>query len=433
MLPVEGRRRMLVAVSGGADSVMLLHYLSRIEGLEVVAAHYNHCLRGAESDADEEFVKSLCAKLGLRCHVGRGDVAGFAAKSGRSIEEAARILRYEFLGELSGREGCLVATAHNAEDNAETVLLNLTRGTGLKGLCGIPPVRGIYVRPLLRTTRAEIEDYLSEYGLEHIEDSSNASDDYSRNRIRHHVTPVLKAANPSFTDAVARMTEALMEDEDYFLGEALRFIAEKGADDGTVSASELMALPGSVRMRVLRLKCGRALESVHRKAIENICLMRSAHAHADIPGMRVTREYDRLVFGSEETDKMQEREIIVGETVYVPEAKMYISCEYVPRCTEINKSFNTFCFKNENICGRILVGSRREGDKIRLLGRNCTKSVRRLFSEGHYGIGARTVCPVFRDDNGPIAVYGYGVDERCAGRVGDDCIVIKFTKEREEV
>ncbi len=432
MLPHGGR--ILCAVSGGADSVMLLHYLSRIEGVDVVAAHYNHCLRGAESDRDEEFVKALCEKLGIKCVIGRGDVAAFAAQSGRSIEDAARVLRYEFLSEAAGRENCAgIATAHNADDNAETVLLNLARGTGLKGLCGIPPVRGMFIRPLLQTTRAEIEEYLRERGLEHIEDSSNASDDYSRNRIRHHVTPVLRQGNPAFAETVSRMTESLREDEEYFHGEALSFIAENSGEDGSLPAAAFMALPGSVRMRVLRIKCGGSLEMVHRRAIENICLVRSVRAHADIPGMRVTREFDRLIFAAEEGAAIEPVELKPGETIHLPGAGLNISCEFVPKCTEVHKSFNTFFFKSENICGRMFVGSRKDGDKIRLLGRNCTKSVRRLFSEAHYSIAARVSCPVIRDEKGSIAVYGFGVDERCAAKSGDNCIVIKITKDREEV
>ncbi len=432
MLPEGGR--ILVAVSGGADSVMLLHFLSRVEGAEVVAAHFNHCLRGAESDRDEEFVRALCAEMGVKCVTGRGDVTAFAEKSGKGIEDAARVLRYEFLSETASREGCgRIATAHNADDNAETVLLNMARGTGLKGLGGIPPVRGMFIRPLLQTARTEIEEYLAFHGLEHIEDSSNASDDYSRNRIRHHVTPVLRELNPAFADNVARMTESLREDEEYLTEEARDFIEGHSAEDGSISAGALMDLPRSIRMRVIRLKCGRDISSVHCRAIENICLVRSLHAHADIPGMRVTREFDRLVFGSEEAESMPLRELKTGQTLHLPEAGLFISCENVGERAEINKSFNTFFFKSENICGRMFVGSRREGDKIRLEGRNCTKSIRKLFSESRMELSARVRCPVIYDEAGPIAVYRFGTAERCAARSGDNCIMIKIRKDTEGV
>ncbi len=427
MIP-EGAK-ILCAVSGGADSVALLHFLSRMEGVEVIAAHFNHCLRGKESDADEAFVKALCEKLGLACFTGRGDVAAFAEKSGRGVEDAARALRYEFLEEVARGEGCdRIATAHNADDNAETVLLNMSRGTGLKGLGGIPPVRGMIVRPLLQTTRAEIESYLAEYGLEHVEDSSNALDDYSRNRIRHHVSPVLREINPAFAETVARMTEMLREDEDFLSALAEAFIAEN-SDGKSIPAGAVMELSPSVRMRVFRLMHGGELSAVHCRAIENICLVRSVHAHADVPGMRVTREFDRLIFGAEPAQSIERRELEPGQNLYIPELDAYISCEYAPNCTEIHKSLNTFFFKSENICGRMFVASRSDGDKIRLEGRNCTKSLKKLFSEAKMGLNERSVCPIIYDEAGPVAVCGFGVAERCAPQTGDDCIVVKIKKE----
>ncbi len=420
--------KVLCALSGGADSVALLHFLSRMEGVEVLAAHYNHCLRGEESDADEAFVKRLCEKMGIPCFVGRGDVAAFAVESGRGTEDAARTLRYEFLKETATREGCSrIVTAHNAEDNAETVLLNMTRGTGLKGLCGIPPVRGMIVRPLLQTAREEIESYLAFHGLEHIEDSTNALDDYSRNRVRHHVSPVLREINPAFADAVARMTDSLREDEAYLAAEAQAFV-EKNANGRSIPAALTMELAAPVRMRVFRRMHGGELSSVHCKAIENICLVRSLHAHADVPGMRVSREFDRLIFGEEEAESIARREIGPGEMLKLPEAGMEISCEFVTSCMEIHKSLNTFFFKNENICGRIFVASRSEGDKIRLEGRNCTKSLKKLFSEAKMELNERKSCPVIYDEAGPIGVYGFGAAERCVAKSGDDCVIIKIKK-----
>lgn len=425
--------RVLCAVSGGADSVALLHFLHEREGAEVIAAHFNHCLRGEESDRDEEFVKALCESLGVKCVTERGDVAAFAAESGRGTEDAARVLRYEFLRRTAESEGCgRIATAHNADDNAETVLLNLTRGTGLKGLGGIPPVRGEIIRPLLQTTRAEIEDYLSDKGLGHIEDSSNALDDYSRNRLRHHVTPILREVNPAFAETVARMTESLREDEEYFREKALEFIAENCGDDGSVPAAELMALPRSVRMRVIRIKCGREIAAVHCRAVENLCLVRSLHAHADIPGMRVTREFDRLIFGAGSAGEIERHILEPGTRLSLAGPGLQISCEFVPGCTEIHKSLNTFFFKSENICGRIFVASRSEGDKIRLRGRNCTKSLKKLFSEARMSINERISCPVIYDEAGVAAVYGFGVAERCAAEVGDDCLIVKIEKSKEE-
>ena len=169
------------AVSGGADSVAMLHALCALRaelGITVSAAHFNHRLRGAESDRDEAFVRTLCQTLGVSLSVSGADVAAHAARTGESVEEAARELRYAFFAQLDG----LIATAHTADDNLETVLLNLTRGTSLRGLCGIPPKRERIVRPMLCLTRREIEAYLTENALAHVEDSTNAAPDARRNR-----------------------------------------------------------------------------------------------------------------------------------------------------------------------------------------------------------------------------------------------------------
>lgn len=154
LLPPGGG--VLCAVSGGADSVYLLCRLCELReslGLRVWAAHYNHCLRGAESDRDEAFVRDLCAGLGVEAYSGRGDVAAFARENGLGTEDAARRLRYAFLEQTADALGAdAIATAHTADDNAETMLLNLARGAGLRGLCGIPPRRGRVIRPILGVT-----------------------------------------------------------------------------------------------------------------------------------------------------------------------------------------------------------------------------------------------------------------------------------------
>ena len=200
------------AVSGGADSVALLHLLWGLcppLGLTLRAAHFNHCLRGAESDGDAAFVQDLCRRWGIPLAMGRGDAAARAEATGESIEEAARALRRAFLLAQPG----YIATAHNADDQVETILINLLRGTGLKGLGGMAPAAGRIVRPLLSATRADILTYLTARGLSWREDSTNALDDALRNRLRHHVLPLLRAENPSLSETVGRSAAILREEE----------------------------------------------------------------------------------------------------------------------------------------------------------------------------------------------------------------------------
>ena len=200
--------RVICAISGGADSVALLFGLYLLKEklqFRLEAAHFNHRLRGDESDRDEAFVKEFCDRFDIPLHLGSGEV-----KPGKKgLEAAARDARYAFLRSLPGK----IATAHTADDNAETVLLHLVRGTGLKGLCGITPVGDGLIRPMLSITRAEVEAFLQEYCLRHIVDSSNETDAFLRNRLRHHVMPLLKEENPRLAEHLSAMALQLQGEE----------------------------------------------------------------------------------------------------------------------------------------------------------------------------------------------------------------------------
>ena len=198
----------ICAVSGGADSVALLFGLYLLKeklGITLQAAHFNHHLRGAESDRDEAFVRQLCDRYEIPLTVGEGEI--IPGKKG--LEAAARDARYAFLRSLPGK----IATAHTADDNAETVLMHLVRGTGLKGLGGIAPVSGKVIRPMLNVTRQQVEAFLREYCLSFVEDSSNGGDDFLRNRLRHHVIPLLTKENPRFAENTSAMAQRLRQDE----------------------------------------------------------------------------------------------------------------------------------------------------------------------------------------------------------------------------
>ncbi len=195
---IDHGKPVLVAISGGADSVALLHVLVR-SGYECVAAHCNFHLRGEESDSDEAFVRGFCESLGVRLHVAQFDTKAYASQKHISIEMAARDLRYDwFFSLLDELKIPVVAVAHHADDAAETFFLNLTRGAGVRGLAGMKSVQGRVVRPLLSVSRHEIELYCKANGLDYVTDCTNNSDDYARNRIRHHVIPEFKKLNPSF-------------------------------------------------------------------------------------------------------------------------------------------------------------------------------------------------------------------------------------------
>lgn len=200
----------LCALSGGRDSVALLHFLKE-HGFSVAAAHFDHHLR-PDSPADAAFCRQLCREWNIPCYVGEGRIG----ERPGNTEANARAARYAFLEETAERIGAaVIATAHNADDNLETVLLHLTRGCGLNGLTGIRPRWGRVVRPMLKTPRAAVDAYVEQLCLPFREDATNADTAYVRNRLRHQVLPVLRSINPRVAEAVGRMTETLREDQEF--------------------------------------------------------------------------------------------------------------------------------------------------------------------------------------------------------------------------
>ena len=425
-------RRVLCAVSGGADSVyLLLRCLegARERGYTVAAAHYNHCLRGEESERDERFVRDLCARLGVELSAGRGDVAARAADGGLCIEEAAREMRYAFLERAADALGCdTIATAHNADDNAETMLFALARGAGPKGLAGIPPRRGRIVRPMLGVTRAEIEAYLAGRGEAYVVDSTNASLDYSRNRLRALVMPVMRGLNPRFSEAAGRSGALLRADEEFLCSLAEEFLA--AYPDGRVSCAALAAQPWSVASRAVRLMAPGALERGHVEAVLGIA--RAGAGSADVPGARFCAGGGALFLARSGASELPERELAVPGVTPVPEAGVALVAEAVEGPGEINTSLNTFFFQYENICGRIYCTSRRPGDRLRIAGRGCTKKLADLLYERGVPAQERGLVPVLRDDLGALAAVGVGQDERALARPGSRAIAVRISPLREE-
>ena len=268
-----------------AASAARMTELAAQRGFTVGCAHFNHGLRGTESDRDEAFVRTQCAHLGVPFYAGRGDVASVR---GVGTEGAARQLRYAFLTDCAAAHGYdWIATAHTADDNAETLLLNLARGCGLRGLTGIPPQRGKLLRPMLDTTRAEAEAYLAAHGIAHVEDSTNASDAYARNRVRHHAVPALESVNAAFVQHAADTAALLREDERFLGGLAAEFLAGQTPAEG-IPTAELLALPRPVRVRVLQQAAGRELSRRHLLALEQLC-GGEGPGYADMPGRRSGR------------------------------------------------------------------------------------------------------------------------------------------------
>lgn len=408
----------LVALSGGADSVSLLHrfvLLRKTRKLTVLAGHVNHSLRGDEADRDEAFCRTLCEAWSVPFLSTRVDVKGEAENTGESVEECARRLRYAFLEAQAEKHGALLATAHTADDNLETVLLNLIRGTGLKGLCGIPPVRGRIIRPLLFCERAEIEAYCKAHGLSYVTDSSNLSGEFARNQLRLSVTPVLKSLNPSLLSGISRMTRFLREEEE--LLETLAQNALSAAKrDGGFDAAALAKLPPPLRFRALAQvakEAGGSIGAAHEPAVTGILLKGGS---TDLPGgVRMTVQCGRLTVDRKKDG--QEKPFLPVTALAVPgETKVggrWICTQKLERNGQNVYNFLFYhAFDYAKIKGSLRARSRRSGDKLALSRRNCTKSLKKLFQEANIPPKDRDAVVVVEDDEGIVWVEGFGCDRR---------------------
>ncbi len=293
----------LCALSGGADSVSLLYALRQL-GYPVRAYHLNHCLRGAEADRDELFCRELCEKLEIPLIIERLDVRAEAAARGEGIEAAARLVRYERLSAVA--QGKKIAVAHTADDNLETMLFHLARGTGPKGLSGIPPVRGAVIRPLIEVERAAVERYLAEIGQNFVTDSTNNSGCYTRNRIRHGIVPELRRLNPAVMDAAVRLSRQLRQDEDFLSKQAAEIIEQAAAENGAFHAEILRSVHPAVRSRALRQIAERQgmplrdFSAVHIAALEKLLETDEPSAVCCLPhGYTAWREYGLFRIGRE--------------------------------------------------------------------------------------------------------------------------------------
>ncbi|MBQ8579466.1 MAG: tRNA lysidine(34) synthetase TilS [Oscillospiraceae bacterium] len=392
---VSAGEEVICALSGGADSVALLFGLYLLKdgmGFRLSAAHFNHHLRGEESDRDEEFVRQLCRGYEIPLYVGSAQV-----KPGeKGLEAAARDARYAYFRTLPGK----IATAHTADDNAETVLLHLVRGTALKGLGGIAPVSDGLIRPMLHITRAEVEAFLQEYHLPWITDSSNLTDDFLRNRLRHHVIPLLKQENPRLAENMSAMALSLRQDE-----AALASITESAA---LLTVAQLRQLPESLRNRSLErfLKENgiREPERRHIALAEELVFSENPSARAHLPGGAVLhRCYEKLEIRREPAGALQLRQVQCPGITDIPEAGLRLCCR---EATEIINNPHVFTV---NTLGTVVVRPRCAGDEMRLPGG--TKSLKKLFIDRKLPAGSRMLIPVLADDGGILGVCGIGADQ----------------------
>lgn len=427
---------MLVAFSGGADSGALLDMIVRYaaySGAPVYAAHVNHGIRGAEADRDEQFCRDSAEKYGIELFTLRADVPKLAAESGKSVETAARDLRYAFFAEIMQTHGIpLLCVAHNADDNFETILFNISRGSGLSGVCGIPQTRGfeggLIIRPILGINKSDIIRYCSENNIEYVTDSTNTDTDYTRNRIRGRVIPELKAICPGAEYAAARLSESLRADASCLDSLAKDFV-DKNRNEYFIAAKALCDAPYAVSSRALmslysEISGGLSLEYVHVKAILELAEKAVPHASLDLPAsVRAVFENGALGF----TKAPPPPKNIPAEEISVPLRAginfiSQINAEIVIGNTQksenIYKKSMNFSLDSAKILGALYARERRAGDKIKMGG--MSKSIKKLMCDRKIPQELRPRIPVICDDSGIIAVPFIGACDACTARKGTD-------------
>lgn len=401
------------ALSGGADSVALFLALSELSpelGITVAAVHINHMLRGAESDRDEAFCRGLCERLGVSLTVFRKDAAAFSHSLGVSVETGAREMRYGIFSQIAADR---IATAHNLNDNAETVLFRMARGTGLKGLTGIPPVRGKIIRPLLFCTREEIEAFLAERGQDFVTDSTNLSDGYSRNRICHRIMPEMEAVHGAFPKCAAAMTVSLAEDEDFLSKEAER---QKNSDlrelHPAVGKRVVINLLRAHKLKTSAEKVSEIWETAHGAEAGGAvkisldggycAVCRKGRVNIVPERKRAERPAEAVIIGKEgEYPFFGDKTVIITK-----ETDENVNAEDI-----INKKLTFRYADYDKILNGAVLRNRLRSDRIKPVGSPHTRELRKLLQE-RLPPEEREISAVIADGSGVVWAEHVGFDDR---------------------
>lgn len=402
----------LCGFSGGADSTAMLIALNELYCGRVTAVHINHNLRGEESDGDEKFCRELCGKRSIPIAVFSVDVKKYADEKKLGTEEAARVLRYEAFRKVGERLGkYVICTAHTLSDNAETVIFNLARGTGISGLCGIPPVRENIVRPLIECTREDVEKYLMDIGQDYVTDSTNLSDDYSRNKIRHNVIPVLREINSGFYGSISSLTETCAED---------RKFAEECLADALAEGKKIGEIPEYLRKIYIREMLREKDIPVSAKRISEICGLISRGGRLQLSGdIYAVYRNDKLEILEMPSPAEYDIccELKIGENDFVGDKTVTVRCvtgENLAICSNIQSKLTNNILDCDKIQGKTFLRTRKNGDKFLPAGKRHTRSLKKFLNEYRpsLSIGERNTVVCIEDSLGLIWVEKLGAAER---------------------
>lgn len=399
---------LLCCLSGGADSVALLLCLKEC-GFNVRACHVNHQLRGEESLRDENFCADLCEKLGVELIIRRIDAKGYSEQNGLSVEEGARELRYKIFAEC----GCdKTATAHTLSDCVETAVFNFARGTGLAGIASIPPVRGKIIRPLIECSRADVEMFLKERGVGWVTDSTNLSDDYTRNRIRHGIVPRLKEINPSLEKTARGTFENLREDNALLtrLGDGLYESAFSG---GGLDCKKIAEADPALSARAIKRFLGEKGAQCSRDTVLRVRELCINGGRLDLGRGLYAHAWKGKLYadGGAQTPETEIKAEIGKEYALFGKKISLEITDLLQENANVHKNITNFTADYGKINGEIVIRNRRAGDSVRFIGKGFTTSLKKLFqSDIPQSERGRTV--ILADGGGVIFTEGYGFAER---------------------
>ena len=414
----------LVGLSGGADSVLLLHFLLEYRRnnseFKIVAVHINHMIRGDEAYRDQQFAKELCASLDVEFISREVNIPILASQKGIGLEECARDERYSIFNEIiSGRKDLsTIAVAHNSTDNAETVVFNMLRGTGARGVCGIPPVRDNVIRPLISVPKSDIVSLLNECGISYVTDSTNLSSDYTRNYIRHEILPMFSRLSPSPEDSIYKMSANLRADDAYLCSVAADFL---NVNKGKISCTSLMGLDEAIFVRVLKQMASEVDVSLSYVSINAIkSLLPKENFEYSLPrGAKFISEYGLCrIERYKNVNTEYSFELKYGKNELLGyDADLYISNEPLD-----NSSLNVYKIsiqvnlRSVIINGRLILRPRADGDKVFYDG--MTHKLKKLYNDRKIPPSKRKLVPVLCDDSGVIWIPGFGVRDDGVKSVG---------------
>ncbi len=420
----------IVGVSGGPDSVCLLHVLHELsEALEIrlVVAHLDHGLREKEDEAETRFVRRLASSMALAFETEKASLLGEGITS--SIEERARNARYAFFGRLKDKLGAQkIAVGHNLNDQAETVLMRLLRGSGPPGLTGIPPIReNTIIRPLIEVKREEIESFLKARDLSYVMDSSNLETDYLRNRIRLELLPQLLEYQPRLVEHLGQLSRIMGNENNYLEAQAEEWVAREGeqnsAGDILIPAPRFVELPEPIRNRVtrhlLRKMCDdlRSIDLGHIESVYELAKGMKPQASLNLPnGLSVKRIYDKLAFIAGDTDKAVAflYHLDGVGTYYLEEINRSITLEEIDRDEDFNpQSLEWTAFLDaDKLQYPLILRNFRPGDRFIPLGMAGHKKIKDFFIDLKIPSEMRVLTPILVNQDTPVWVCGHRLDDR---------------------